>query len=534
MREFGSVLKSRIIKLDWFLILILIIYIFVGLSLLSYYQYQINPDGISYITITNEYLTGNFFGAVNAYSGPLISWFLTPFLLFNQSPAYALLSTKILSLIVGFFTIIGVRQLSYIFELGKIIRSTILLCSIPIILYFALTVITPDLLVVCFLVYYFTIIFNPKYSNKLYNGVLCGVLGALAFFAKSFIFPFFIVHFIIMNVLHYYESPEPKKRNKKVSKNLIIGFLTFLVISGVWVGLISSKEGKLTFGTSGEYNYELVGPQSNGFPQYSQGLSAPGNTQKLESWSPFSSWSNFKYQLKLIKNNSISTLYIFQYFSFLSVLILLFFLLLFIGSLNRINSSKHQNLRVNVWYPLVTLLIYSGGYLPVLVEERYIWPVYILLLLMGGYLLNVLFKMKLFDRLNNFWNLKIGNVLKAVLLLIFVYSFIIMPINSLNSDLNTGKDVYSLSNTLKNNYDIHGNIATNSNLTETQYLSFYLNTTCYGQTQENITDSELQPQLDGYNINYYLIWGNSAAHTLVGYNEITSGKLENLTIYAKN
>ncbi len=534
MRETGSFFNSLIARLDWRLILILILYVFVGFSLLGYYQYQINPDALSYIAIAKEYLNGSLFGAVNAYSGPLISWLLLPFLIFSQSPSYALFSAKVLSLIVGFFTIIGIRQLSYRFEMGELIRSTILLCAIPIVLYFALSVITPDLLVVCFLVYYFTVIFNPKYSNRLFNGVLCGVLGAFAFFGKSFIFPFFIAHFLIMNIFYYLKSSKPETR-KKVFKNLIVGFLVFLMISGVWVGLISSKEGKLTFGTAGEYNYKLVGPQSHGFPQSYEGLSAPGDVQKLESWSPFSSWSNFKYQLKLINANSMKTLNLFQYFSFLSALILLIYLLLFLGSLNsRVNILKQQNLQENVWYPLITVIIYSGGYLPVLVEERYLWPIYVLLILMGGYLVNILFKLELFNKINKLWNLKLGNVIKAVILLIFAYSFIIMPINSLYSSINTGKDVYSISNTLQTQYGVHGNIATNSNLTETQYISFYLNTTSYGQAQENITDTELQPQLEKYNINYYFIWGDSASHAIVGYHEITGGNLKNLMIYAKN
>ena len=83
--------------------LILIIYVTIGLFLLVYYQYQINPDGVGYIHIAEEYMGGNFYGSVNAYWGPLLSWLLMPFLYFNQSPTSALYSTKLLSLIVGFF-----------------------------------------------------------------------------------------------------------------------------------------------------------------------------------------------------------------------------------------------------------------------------------------------------------------------------------------------------------------------------------------------------------------------------------------------
>ena len=44
------------------------------------------------------------------------------------------------------------------------------------------------------------------------------------------------------------------------------------MISGLWIGLISIKDQKLTFGTAGSYNYALVGPQSQGVPDYIEGI----------------------------------------------------------------------------------------------------------------------------------------------------------------------------------------------------------------------------------------------------------------------
>ena len=530
--------KFRFITSDWRLNLILILYTILGYILISYFQYQINPDGVGYINIAEIYLTGNYHAAVNSYSGPLISWLLIPFLYFNQTPAYALYSTKILSLIIGFFTIIGVRQLSYNFEMNEYIRTITLLITVPVILYFALNVITPDLLIVCFLVYYFAIIFNSDYSSKLSNGLLCGALAALAYTGKSFIFPFFIAHYLVMNILHHYRIQEPQQK-KRVTKNLILGFTIFLIISGVWVGLISSKEGKLTYGTAGSFNYELIGPQSNGFPQFNQGLSAPGEIneeQALKPWSPFSSYSNFQYQLKIIWNNIQQTLNIFQYFSFLSIIILISYLILNIRLLYNLVVNKKQNTKkqLNLLYPLITIIIYAGGYLPVLVEDRYLWPIYILLILMGGYLINQLFKIEIFKKLNYYLKSTPITILKGVVILIFIFSFITMPINELHSNLNTGKDINSLSNTLKTQYNVQGNVATNNQLLETQFICFYLNTTSYGQASKNIDDKTLTTQLKKYNVDYYFVWDDSSTHNLTGYYEITDGKIQNLMIYTKD
>lgn len=510
--------------IDKRLAIILVLYLALALTLLGYYQYQINPDGVGYIQTAEKYLSGDFYGAVNAYWGPLLSWLLIPFLYFNQNPAYALYSAKILSIIIGFFTLIGVRQLSYRFELNETVRTTILLVTIPVLLYFSLSVITPDLLVACIMVYYLSIIFNPKYPDKISNGLLCGALGAVAFFAKSFLFPFFIVQFLVLNLLHYhYRSDSPRI---KITRNMLMGFLVFLLISGVWIGLISSKEANLTFGTSGEYNQALVGPESNGFPQFHQGLSAPGEIDQqkaLKQWSPFESWSNFTFQIRLIWNNLWQTLSIYQYFSCLSVLIIICSLLILIRPFKKFASRGNREIII---FSLITLLIYSGGYLPVLVEDRYLWPMYLLLILMGGFIISLIFK-NLPSKSNHL------NLLKGVILILFAISFILMPVNSLHTNLGTGKDIYALGETLKTQYGVQGNIATNDRLINTQFLSFYLNTTSFGQSKKDISDAELQLQLEKYNIDYYFVWGNSAPH-LVGYTEITEDKIRDLRIYKRN
>lgn len=523
MKEIKFDLNRFLNLLDKKLILILILYLLVGLILLGYYQYQINPDGVGYIQTAEKYLSGDIYGAVNAYWGPLLSWLLIPFLYFNQNPVYALYSAKILSLIIGFFTLIGVRQLSHRFEMDETVRTTVLLIMVPVLIYFSLSVITPDLLVVCILIYYFAIIFNPKYPEKVSYALICGVLGAFAFFAKSYVFPFFIAQFIVLNVIHYYYRKDYPKI--KVTRNMLIGLVTFLLISSVWIGLISFKAGELTFGTSGEYNHALVGPDSSGFPQFSQGLSAPGeiNQEKaLKNWSPLGSWSNFIFQLRLIWNNLLQTISIFQLFSCISVLIILCCLLLFIRPFN---NYSNQNTRKPVLFSLISILIFSGGYLTVLVEERYLWLVYILLILLGGFLVGIIFK-----------NMDIKNrkhdIFKGGMLLLFAISFILMPLNFLYTNLNTGKDIYTLSETLKTQYGVQGNIATDDRLIDTQYLSFYLNTTSFGQSTKNISDSELQLQLVKYGINYYLVWGSSTPN-LFGYKEITNGRINGLRIYKK-
>lgn len=422
-------------------------------------------------------------------------------------------SAKLLSLIIGFFTIIGIRQLSYKFEMDETIRTFILLSLVPIVLYFVYSLITPDLLVMCILVYYLNIIFNPKYPEKLYYALLCGILGALSYFAKSYAFPFFIVHFTLFNFLHYFKNI---KYRKNVIKSLCLGLLVFFVISGIWIGTISHKEGKLTYGTSGEFNHDLMGPHS------SQGWDTQyigGSPVKAQSWSPFDSWYNFKYQLKLIWTNIIKISGILQLFSYFALIIILAYLLFFIKPIPEILKDDRL-------YPLLTLIIFSAGYSIVVLEERYLWLIDILLLLMGGYLLNTLFNSNIFTN----YKKNAFALAKVIILSVFVISFVIMPISFLHENVNAGKPVYNLANTLEQS-NIHGNIVTDDNGIKMLYLSYYLGTTYLGETKKE-SNTELQKDLSKHKVDFYFVWDKSNNYSSSSKNEITNEKINGLKIYS--
>ena len=494
----------------------LMTFLILGIISIGYYQYQINPDGLVYIEIAKAYLMGNYNGAISAYWSPLISWLLIPFLIFGLNPLYVLFSTKMLSLIVGFFTILGIGKLSYKFEMDETIRTVILFSAVPVILYFAYSVITPDLLMVCILIYYFNIVFSSEYPYKLSNGLFCGLLGALAYLSKSYAFPFFIAHFFLFNIIHYFKNIQNRK---KVLKNLLLGFAVFFVISGIWIGLISQKEGEITYSTSGEFNHNLVGPESKGWGvTHYLGITQDGSLTPIADvkyWSPFESWSYFKYQLKLICTNTIDTINIYRSFSCFSLIILFVYLILFLKPFKRVLTDSRT-------YPLLTIIIFSVGYLPILVEERYLWIVYILIILMGGYLLNNLFKYKFFT-----------NGIKSIVLLIFAISFMWMPVSFLSENINSDKEIYNMANLIENQCNIHGNMAVNRDNKEISivYLSYYLGTNYLGQT--SVSNSKLQEQLNKYNIDFYMVWGDNKS-VLKEYTEVTNDKISGLKIYSIN
>ncbi|MBI5681016.1 MAG: hypothetical protein HZC47_08990 [Methanobacterium sp.] len=486
-----------------------------------------NSDGISYITIAQKYINGDFINAINGYWGPLLSWLLIPLLQFSSSPQSSVYLMKILSLITGFFTIIGIRLLINNFEIEKTIKTAIVFSLIPTILYFSFFITTPDLLITCTIVYYLYFIFSPNYCNNLLMGILCGLSGALSYLSKSYALAFFLTHFIIFNLFFYFQS-ENKKKHATILKNLFLGLLIFFTVSGLWIGLISDKYDKLTIGTAGEYNYNFVGPESNGHYDYYMGLVKPPNESavsswedpsyfKMESWSPFESWDYLKFQMKIILDNILKIINIFELFSIFSIIIIITaIILLFKSGSNTLDKNK-------IIYLLTTILLYSGGYSLIFVETRYLWLIDILLLITGGYVLSLLFKM-------NFLN----KTQKNILIVFLILSFIITPISGLIQDLNAGEKIYDLSVNLKKDNNLHGNLASNKNWVISNSIAFYTGTKYFGMTKKTDDYTKLKTEIEENNINYYMVWGESNENFYLSkfYKEMTNGTIKGLKIYS--
>lgn len=509
----------------------LALYLFLSIYLFNHYQYDpVSRDLISVMSIAKIYATGDLINAVNGYWGPMFSWLLVPIIYLNPTPQVTLLSTKILSIVIGFFTLIGIGLLSRRFELSTSIRASILFASVFIVLYYVFGYNPVDLLLTCFLIYYLYIIYSSNYPLNWYDGMLCGLLGGLAYLTKSFALPFFLVTFILFNLLHYFRDVKLKKG---VLKNLFLGLAVFFIITGSWSGVISEKYGYLTSGTSGEYNFEEIGPvqQGIGSPIW-HGFIKLSNEKatsawedptylKVSSWSPLESWASFKHELNIISDNLIKTITFLNEFSYFSLLIILLSLVFILWQVA--NSTLKGN---RIILPFITIVLFIGSYALIFVEFRYFFLVYFLLTLMGGYLLQLLFK-------KPYCTMEI----KSILLVVFVVSLIVMPLSGLMEHEDDGKAIYDIANTVNYQYHIQGNIASNDGYMASIYVAYLWDSQYYGTSLKNwhtINDSELEKDLQDYDIDYYLYWGDSNYNpdVLVKYREITGGKIKDLKIYS--
>lgn len=521
-------------------ILTLVILIYTLIIILSDPYVRFSADSTLYLNIAEKYLRGEFRDAINGYWSPLLSWLLIPFMYFRISDVYAINSIYV---IIGTLTIFGVWRLSYRFRLDERIRIAVILSLLPIILYYSF--IQPfDLLILCLLIYYLYFIFDDDYPKRIQNGILSGLIGSLAYLTKSYAFPFFIIHFLSMNILHYMSA---KTNGGKIFKNAISGFVIFFTISGIWIVMISNKYGYFTFSNMGKTNLAIVGPGAPegsglefGQPMFYRGFIEPPNKTAIsawedpsyinvETWSPFDSFKNFKYFIKLILKNVLECLQILESFSTLSVTIVIACILLLLNPPLGLHNIISKNILL---FSLVTVFLYTVGYTPFHFEARYLWIVNILLLLMGAYLLSLLLNIEYFqDR-----NIKWITILAFMISFIFIPSYRVISISKGNMD----SKIYHIGEELKR-FNIKGRIASNREYIpvhdawhKTFRLSYWLDSRYYGQAKEGITDEDLEKELKRYDIDYYFVWGELYENTnlLSKYDEITGGRIPGLKVFS--
>jgi hypothetical protein len=450
-----------------------------------------------------------------------------PFLSFGIDP---LLGVKLLNLLVGIVTILAMRSLSYRIQISDEIRKAILISLVPAVLYFAFFLITPDLLVSCLLLYYFSFIFSAKYSVQPQQGMLCGLFGGVAYLAKSYSFPFFLYHFPLLNMLHYLRNKEDRKKTN-VLRNFLGGMLLFSLISGLWILAMYDKYGYFTVSTQTKHNIQHIGPHPPHFPSF---VSPPNETaisiwEDLYSvvppgtWSPLESFGAFKHWLRFVLSNIPLTIKIFWNFSAIVFILSSAYIIFLILRPTKLISNYEMLLF------LVTVFPYAGGYCCILADEnksapsgRYIWILCFLFMLMGGYILNKFFLNPLFTK-----------KFKITILSLFIVSFSITPVKNLAQSFYSGKEIYLISESLKKYIPPGSKIAASGFWVESLYLAYHLKAKIYGSA-ENTTPEELEYNLNKYSIDYYLEWENSKKDYsfLSDYKKIVAIKHPEITIYS--
>jgi hypothetical protein len=342
---------------------------------------QINPDGVSYLRNARLLADGRFWDSVSGYWSPLLSWLFAPLLRFGID---SLVGARVVLALCGATLLITSWQLMNRLAILPVswhaaIMTVIAINAVP-----WTFLITPDVLLAACLFAYGVASLAPELAVRPARAWRCGVFAGVAFLAKAYALPFFLVHFPLSLALSWWvtrrtDAPaRPPSNGRALAASAACGLLGFVMIAGPWMAILSVKYGRATATASAAFNHAVVNPAHEDRPAFEDRMIAPmpgkvsiwetPEALQYQDWSPFSSLANAAAQGRVIRDG----LFVFTR----SVDALELTIVLIVVSPVLAVRYRHDppELRRLLW-GVGTIVIYCGGCLLVFCERRYFMPV---------------------------------------------------------------------------------------------------------------------------------------------------------------
>jgi hypothetical protein len=339
------------------------------------FRHALNPDAVAYLQLAHHYAAGNVGLAISGYWSPLISWIIVPLLKLGLPP---LAAARLLMILSAVFFLYGSLRLFQQFELsGPMLicgLRVMALLSIP----WSVENITPDLLLGGFVGLAFSKMITPQWFQKSGLAFWCGTIWGLAYLCKSVALPLGILTTTGMAIGWW--KNKRSHHQAQIGRALSMTLMGMLIVAGVWIGILTNHYGRFTFANAAAYNHSLVGPKTHKHLfLLDSGIKAPppGRITIWEdpwspypNWSPLSSWTNAKLQLKIIlKNAATVSIMLTGVGLIFPVLVVLVIMRLF-----HHNDGNHGE--QNQWLALMPVLILVVFFLPgylLVTEQRYFY-----------------------------------------------------------------------------------------------------------------------------------------------------------------
>jgi hypothetical protein len=417
-----------------YLVVMFLTYAIVALIFGLAYRFAMNPDGISELRLAGYIAEGNFQRSVSSGYSPLIIWLYSPFLFLGFD---GLTAARITIALCGAGLLICVWLLTLRFDLPQNIRLIALLIAVPLIAFWTIQFIAPDVLFAALTLYYIYLVTDSNIFIKRKLPFFCGVAGGFSYLAHHYALPFFLVHFPVLLLTRGYADRDKEGFPwKKVFISWGMGITAFLIIASGWIFIVSAKYGHLIISPKGGIAHAIMGPNDKDrrHPFFAGGLYKPRDAYaihifedisdvKFETWSPFESKEYFIHQIKVIKDNSI---YIFNhfvnnspFFTYVFVIgILVLFPIAFI-----LNPTNNKKKFLYSWV-IITFSIYCSGFLLLIARS----PRRFYALMLVFILLSFHFMEEMKNGLKDIIFEKRNKLLAFYLLVIIISAFALKPI----------------------------------------------------------------------------------------------------------
>lgn len=495
--------------------------------LYPYFKYRIVSDHISYLTIAQRYIEGDYVNAINGYWSPLNSWLLAVFYSITKLPLVPLAYT-FNSICLGIVIVLTIIIYQKAVPLGKNSLS-LGVCSAA---YWAISGALNFFadswgFLFSFIALY--LLLDEKNHKKSFQYLLLGFVIALAYFSKSYLI--YSLPLIVAILIVYRLKSENQLTWKSWLRPMIILFSTLIILILPWLYLLHQKYGYWTFSTAGSINMSWALKSYPFFdetisavtpPTYKDGLSAweEPSLQAAEHLSPFQSVYLFGKQIFRVLINILKWMN-------LSVELGILYFAVWLAAVGLILSKLKQKLNFHFQVLTIALVIFPIGYLFFALASRYFWFTLPIIMILGLYLLE------------KFVFTYTHHLLKKIILSIYFFSFFPFLLLDMKAEWNVGKKEYEIAQQLKS-LGIQGSFVANqfNNYQEQFRISYFAGCPYNMYFAERFSTSELLQEAVKINVPYYFYFykGNGEDYQLnnekgIPYPELTNGTIEGLKVF---
>lgn len=364
-------------------LLLVVVILTVAVAAFIHGYYVINPDGVSYISIASHYASGHLNDAINAYWSPMLSWLMVPYILLGVEPIVAYMINNLLAS-VAIVWIFGHIIHKYI-TTNRLVLLSSCLAVIMFLLSRSFSVVTPDIMVVLWILIYTVLLINIfRQGFTIKRAIMVGLLGALGYLTKLYLLPVFVASITIFVLFLFFRRKSLKIEVKNLAKSSVIIILAMAVLSGVWVTTLSVKYDKFMVGSAFGFTMTSNKPGDEGIKDVLATTLPVSNQHALTAWEDptfISRGGKFSPSAEsivhMIKHRfNVMDTYM-NTINSMSPIILLSPLFLVVLYLFRRKDSEVDSA---VIVAAIVLFVYIGGYTLIgqSDNQRYLWPLFIL------------------------------------------------------------------------------------------------------------------------------------------------------------
>jgi hypothetical protein len=399
-------------------------------------------------------------------------------------------------------------------QVPRLGRTLAALALAPMMLWFALQVITADLIVMVAILAYLAHLTHPRTGERVRGGVVTGLWMTLAYLAKAYALWFVAVHYVLVTAAAFWDSPDRAARGR-MARVAAVTLLVFLGLSSAWAGILSCKFGHFTYGSTGRFNWAYNGPDFQQ-PMHAWGLLAPPNDSAVSAWDdatyfdvktwnplvPQRNWDHFK---KNIQRNYKALLKLLDSYS-------IFVYFIAVGALLVAGSAAEPTSRRPHAIVAVALLLYPCGYLLLHLEPRFFWILPTLLVVLGASV-PAAFSQSVLLR---------GNLNRLLLTLLAAASFAYPAWVQLTAPAEIDKTIHEAADRLKPFVPPGARVAANGQWDLFLYVSFYNGLHYFGVPEPRAGEAKIKSELDTHQIQYFFVTGGRHYAFLKGQSPLAS------------